>query len=513
MSENQTDQVYTLRLVSHSINSTVMKNIKNVNIYSKADTIDQFFQDNNSIETVNFIQVKKLKDIQQFVDLIETGRLNHIQELNFSQSRLGDHDMSLLLKSLQTSCSNHIHILNLSNNACSNATSKQLGICISKGCLKEIEEIILTRNLIFAGGIENICRSFMNYSCQRLQRLSLTHCHLGDRGVEILMNSLQASPFISIKVLELADNGITWIGVKYIYQTSLYGRLFHLAVLDLSNNPIMEKGIQFLVKALVGNRTLTQSYPDMLASSSGTGTQSLLSTFSGCPNLQSLLLHSCNLNSRSIYSFSSLFGYLLHLSILSLSNNNIGDRGVYFLFSSLAPSSIPLQVLDLNDTHLTSDAYNNLEDRGLCILINSLKENHFQHLKTLYINKIKLTSKGSQIFYSFIREQTIYKNLNIYIGENKLSKQNISHLYNLLNNLNDNTQSIPPCKVINCDKGIKIPLKELVYINKPKISTKPISHVVAQPLQIANKPDVSFYSYLNTFSSEDLYAVHTPPAA
>jgi TPR repeat protein len=163
--------------------------------------------------------------------------------------------------------------------------------------------------------------------------LSLYGCQLGDKGIVRLAAHINAHSHL--RALNVGENGVTAIGIKALVNSAMSPNLTKLV---LSNNSIKDEGAELLF-----NTPLLMSRLTELA-------------LSNCDlskkSIQSLRFVYLNANHKHIYYFENL-------EKLNLSNNAIGDKGIYALLKAIevfakkaeeASKRLPLTKLRLDNT-------------------------------------------------------------------------------------------------------------------------------------------------------------------
>jgi Ran GTPase-activating protein (RanGAP) involved in mRNA processing and transport len=150
-----------------------------------------------------------------------------------------------------------------------------------------------------------------------LQKLDLSDCQLGDRGISVLANALAARNGGTLE-LNLQMNKITSVGVRALVDDNVEAAKT-LAKLCLASNPIGIEGATVLNDAL---RRKTM------------------------PNLKLLDLNWCDIDDDGLVALVSTLGQNTSLQILSLEGSQFGERGFMALAESL-PNIKGLQQVDL----------------------------------------------------------------------------------------------------------------------------------------------------------------------
>lgn len=179
--------------------------------------------------------------------------------------------------------------------------------------------------------------------------VDLPHYGIGDNGIIAVSTALGRN--ITVKKLNLCDNSISHVGAEALAQM-LKDNCF-ISQLDVSENRIGTKGIECFGEMLNEN---------------------------GC--LKNLGLTNCGLHERDISTL--LQAGKIHLSVLNLKGNELGDEGAITLGSFLVSNST-LEVLDLS--------WNAIHLRGIAAIAKGLKTN--TALRHLDISRNSISNEGA----------------------------------------------------------------------------------------------------------------------
>ncbi|XP_078381395.1 uncharacterized protein LOC144664153 [Oculina patagonica] len=184
----------------------------------------------------------------------------------------------------------------------------------------------------------------------RTNTVDLQHYGIGDNGVVAVSNALARN--ITVTKLNLCDNGISHIGTVALAQM-LKDNGF-IAQLDVSENRLGTKGVESIGEMLNENLCL-----------------------------QNLGLANCGLHERDMPKLL-LQASRIHICVLNLKCNELGDEGAIILGSFLSSSS-SLEVLDLS--------WNAIHLRGVAAIAKGLKENRV--LQNLDISRNSILNEGA----------------------------------------------------------------------------------------------------------------------
>ena len=180
--------------------------------------------------------------------------------------------------------------------------------------------------------------------------VDLQHYGIGDSGVVAVSSALARN--ITITKLNLCDNGISHMGANALADM-LKDNCF-ISQLDVSENRLGTKGVECLGEMLNENVCL-----------------------------QNLGLANCGLHERDM-PMLLLKANRIHLNILNLEGNELGDEGAVMLGSFLSTNS-SLEVLNL--------AWNAIHLRGIAAVSKGLKANTV--LQNLDISRNSISNEGA----------------------------------------------------------------------------------------------------------------------
>ncbi|XP_072518854.1 uncharacterized protein [Salminus brasiliensis] len=218
-----------------------------------------------------------------------------------------------------------------------------------------------------------------------LTLLDLSNNPIQDLGVELLSEGLR-SPACKLETLRLSECNLTERSCSALLQV-LSSESSNLTLLDLSNNPIQDLGVELLSEGLKNFNY----------------------------KLETLGLIECNLTERSCSALLQvLSSESSNLTLLDLSNNPIQDLGVELLSEGLRSPACKLETLRLSECNLTErscsallqvlssessnltllDLSNNpIQDLGVELLSEGLRSPACK-LETLSLSSCSITGKG-----------------------------------------------------------------------------------------------------------------------
>lgn len=180
--------------------------------------------------------------------------------------------------------------------------------------------------------------------------VDLQHYGIGDSGAVAVSSALARN--ITITKLNLCDNGISHLGANAL--ADMLKENCFISQLDVSENRLGTKGAEYLGEMLKENVCL-----------------------------QNLSLANCGLHERDMPKLL-LKANRIHLIVLNLKGNELGDEGAVMLGSFLIANS-SLEVLDLG--------WNAIHLRGIAAIAKGLKANTV--LQNLDISRNSISNEGA----------------------------------------------------------------------------------------------------------------------
>ncbi|XP_076152271.1 protein NLRC3-like isoform X2 [Alosa pseudoharengus] len=215
----------------------------------------------------------------------------------------------------------------------------------------------------------------------------LESCNLTEKSCSYLASALTAHSS-SLRLLDLSDNELLDSGVELLC-SALCHHNCKLEELKLESCNLTEKSCSYLASALTAHssslRLLNLSQNELLDS----GVELLCSGLchQNC-KLEELQLESCNLTEKSCsYLASALTTHSSSLRLLNLSGNKLLDSGVELLCSALCHQNCKLEELKLWLCRLT--------EKG-CSYLASALSTHSSSLRVLHLNHNKRISESAE---------------------------------------------------------------------------------------------------------------------
>lgn len=206
---------------------------------------------------------------------------------------------------------------------------------------------------------------------KRLHTLKLGYNHLGDEGLITLSSALANST--SITSLDLGFTGVGDAGLEALAKNiSSYSNILPLRTLYLAGNSFGTRGALALARIiqfrcchlktlhLTGNkigvdgiRSLARAIAFLSTSPIAAPNQQLCETATG--GIEELFLGGTGLGSEGCHAVSDMLSFTPSLRILSLADNNLGDREVTILADAIKQNRLrlPLEALQLSFNRLT----------------------------------------------------------------------------------------------------------------------------------------------------------------
>jgi Ran GTPase-activating protein (RanGAP) involved in mRNA processing and transport len=228
----------------------------------------------------------------------------------------------------------------------------------------------------------------------RCKRIRLRDNNITFQGASTLADGLYNN--MTLESLDLRNNSIGDLGVQYLSLAIIHS---NLKTLNLESNHITAEGTQYLAQMLKNNRTLTELYLsknhlgdrgiELLTNALNDEKKNHLDQENRVnpSTLQHLYLGQNDITDVGIEYIADMLKTNRMLTWLWLSGNEIGNRGVELLSTTLANHNLSLEWLFLNSNK-------SINDSSIDALINMLKRNH--SLKTIYINNCNLSDIAKQ---------------------------------------------------------------------------------------------------------------------
>ncbi|XP_042341181.1 NACHT, LRR and PYD domains-containing protein 14-like isoform X2 [Plectropomus leopardus] len=303
--------------------------------------VKQVQQYQNSGDVVHFLP--EHWSALAFQLLVSSEDLDVFDLKKFSRS---DEVLERLLPVLKASKTALLSDCNLTDRCCKNISSV-LSLTSS-----HLEELDLSRNSLQDYGVSLLYDGLKSPNC-KLKRLRLVYCQFTESGCVALAFSLKANP-AHLRVLDLALNHFGDGGVEKLSEF-LAEPLCQLESLDLNDCRLTAKCCRSLTSALSRSSALREL--DLSNNDLADLGVKLLSDWLRKPQceLKILRLVCCNFEEIGCAALAfSLKSNPVHLRVLDLEGNKIGDVGVDKLSEFLEKPHCQLETLNLKNCRLTT---------------------------------------------------------------------------------------------------------------------------------------------------------------
>ncbi|XP_062393268.1 NACHT, LRR and PYD domains-containing protein 12-like [Sardina pilchardus] len=300
-----------------------------------------------------------------------------------------DEILQKLLPAVTTSSSAKLYKCNLSDKSCS-----YLASALKTSHSSNLRVLDLSWNQLLDSGVELLCSALCHHNC-KLETLLLVDCNLSDKSCSYLASALKTSHSSNLRVLHLNSNKLLDSGVEllcsalchhnckleelrlrecnlsdkscsYLASALKTSHSSNMRVLDLSNNKLLDSGVELLCSALCHHNC----------------------------KLEKLQLDNCNLSDKSCSYLASALktSHSSNLRVLNLSNNKLLDSGVELLCSALCHHNCKLETLQLQGCDLSN--------KSCSYLASALKTSHSSNLRVLHLSNNKLLDSGVELLCS-----------------------------------------------------------------------------------------------------------------
>ncbi|XP_062393171.1 NACHT, LRR and PYD domains-containing protein 3-like isoform X2 [Sardina pilchardus] len=273
-----------------------------------------------------------------------------------------DEVLQKLLPAVTTSTSAMLDNCNLSDKSCS-----YLASALKTSHSSNLSVLHLSGNKLLDSGVELLCSALCHHNC-KLEELRLVSCNLSDKSCSYLASALKTSHSSNLRVLHLSDNKLLDSGVELLC-SALCHHNCKLEELRLRSCDLSDKSCSYLASALKTShssnlRVLDLSDNKLLDS----GVELLCSALChhNC-KLEKLQLYKCGLSDKSCSYLASALktSHSSNLRLLILNHNQLMDSGVKLLCSALCHHNCKLEELALMGCDLS--------DKSCSYLASALK--------------------------------------------------------------------------------------------------------------------------------------------
>ncbi|KAL1251653.1 hypothetical protein QQF64_019449, partial [Cirrhinus molitorella] len=340
-----------------------------------------------------------------------------LSELNLSEHKLGDTNMKRLTALLQDKhCKLNTLILrkcDLTEESCSALAT----VLTSNPSLKEL---VISDNNLQDSGVKKLQNGLENTNCT-LEKLRLSNCSITEGGYKALASALRSNPSHLIE-LDLTGNDPGQSGVKELNDL-LQDPNCQLNTLRFLKSPAAQEACEYLTKVLqISPLVLTELdlSEDKLGDLDGEKLSALL--MDSHSKLEKMKLNNCKWIEKSCSVLATVLSSKTILKKMDLNNSRLLDSGVKEICEGLKNPVCELKILKLSKCDLTDESClalasvlnsdssslkdldlsnNNLEDSGVMLLSDGLKENC--KLEKLCLSNCNVTEEGYKALASALR--------------------------------------------------------------------------------------------------------------
>lgn len=304
-----------------------------------------------------------------------------------------------------------------------------------------LTELSLRTNELGDGGVQLLLQGLQAPTC-KIRKLSLQNCSLTEVSCGVLPRALRSVP--TLRELQLSDNPLGDAGLQLLCEGLLDAQC-HLERLQLEYCNLTAAGCEALARVL----RVKPDFKELVVSNNTigeAGTRELCRGLaeSSC-QLETLKLDSCGLTSANCKDLCGLVASKVSLSELDLGFNKLGDAGIAELCPGLLSPGSQLKTLWLWECDITSRGCrdicrllgakeslkelslmgNELGDEGARLLCERLKEPSCQ-LQTLWVKQCGFTGACCQHFSAMLAQNKHLVELQL--SNNKLGDSGVQQL-------------------------------------------------------------------------------------
>ncbi|XP_062392724.1 NACHT, LRR and PYD domains-containing protein 3-like isoform X2 [Sardina pilchardus] len=333
------------------------------------------------------------KSCSYLASALKTSHSSNLRVLNLSENKLLDSGVELLCSALcHHNCKLEelwLYDCDLSDKSCS-----YLASALKTSHSSNLRVLHLSYNKLLDSGVELLCSALCHHNC-KLETLRLQGCDLSDKSCSYLASALKTSHSSNLRVLDLSNNKLLDSGVELLCSVLCHHNC-KLEELELNSCDLSDKSCSYLASALKTShssnlRVLHLSHNKLLDS----GVELLCSALChhNC-KLEELRLDKCDLSDKSCSYLASALktSHSSNLRVLDLSDNKLLDSGVELLCSALCHHNCKLEELQLQVC--------NLSDKSCSYLASALKTSHSSNLRVLHLSDNKLLDSGVELLCS-----------------------------------------------------------------------------------------------------------------